>query len=103
VDERTSTGAIGTRLLYEDDVSRVWLLQLDPGEATDWHEHSCDYAFVVTSPGPARCEYVDGTVEDQQGKLGDVEYRSADLGHRLVNVGTSRYQNVVVELKASSR
>ncbi len=52
--ERELSSAVGTRLLYEDDATRVWLLDLAPGEATDWHEHECDYAFVVTRPGSVR-------------------------------------------------
>jgi quercetin dioxygenase-like cupin family protein len=102
VTERRLTGAVGTRLLYEDDITRVWLLDLAPGEATEWHEHDCDYIFVVTRAGPVRCEYVNGSVEHQAGETGTAAYRSRDLGHRLVNTGDGRYQNIVVELKQTS-
>jgi hypothetical protein len=96
------SGAIGTQLLFEDDIVRVWLLDLAPGEATEWHEHDCDYVFVVTKPGAVRCEYVDGTVEAQDDRLGAVVHRRRDTGHRLVNTGEDRYQNIVVELKGVS-
>jgi hypothetical protein len=90
----------GTRLLFEDEQTRVWLLDLGPGEATDWHEHDCDYAFVVTQPGPARCEFLDGTVEDQpEGPRGVVHQRRRDVGHRLLNLSAAPYQNVVIEFK----
>lgn len=96
-------GDVGTRMLYEDDHTRVWLLELAPGEATEWHEHDCDYVFVVTRPGQARCEYVDGAVEVQSGDpLGSTQYRKRDVSHRLINTGTGVYQNVVVELKGTN-
>ena len=98
--DRTPARSAGTRLLYEDELTRVWLLDLAPGEATDWHEHDCDYAFVVTRPGPARCEFLDGTIEEQpEGPRGAVHQRRRDVGHRLLNLGDAPYQNVVVEFK----
>jgi hypothetical protein len=100
--DRKLTRAVGTRLLCEDDAIRVWLLELDPGESTEWHEHDCDYVFVVTRPGPVDCEYVDGSVERQDDQLGSTCYRLRDMGHRLVNRGEARYQNVVIELKGRS-
>lgn len=93
---------IGTKLLYEDAYVRVWLLQLGAGEATEWHSHDCDYVFVVTRPEAVQTEYIDGKVEQQIGDaLGFCQYRERDLGHRLANIGSSVYQNIVVELKST--
>lgn len=97
--EEPLSSQVGTKVLFEDDHVRVWLLELAPGEATQWHEHDCDYAFVVTRPGNVRCEYVDGTVEDQlDDPVGSTQYRKRDTGHRLQNIGQTIYQNIVVEL-----
>lgn len=94
---------VGTKLLHEDEDVRVWLLELAPGEATAWHQHSCDYGFVVTRPGTVRCEYVDGEVEDQiDDPLGSSQYRTRDVAHRLVNVGSEDYKNVVIEFKKTA-
>lgn len=91
---------VGTQVLFEDDRVKVWLLELAPGQATSWHEHSCDYVFVITRPGTARCEYVDGSVEEQIGDpRGSTQYRTRDVPHRLINTGDNLYQNIVVELK----
>lgn len=91
---------VGTKLLFEDDHARVWLLELGPGEATEWHRHDCDYAFVVTRSGRVCCEYVDGSIEEQiDDPVGSTQYRNRDTPHRLRNMGQSTYQNVVVELK----
>lgn len=94
---------VGTRLLHEDERVRVWLLDLAPGEATDWHQHDCSYVFVVTGPGEARCEYLNGGIEHQDhDSAGIAEMRESDLPHRLVNVGHERYGNVVIELKQTA-
>ncbi len=104
MSERPLSPDVGTRVLFEDDRVKVWLLELASGQATPWHEHSCDYVFVVTRPGTARCEYVDGSVEEQIGDpRGSTQYRTRDIPHRLINTGSDTYQNIVVELKVAER
>lgn len=90
---------IATRVIHEDDASRVWLLELQPGEATEWHVHHCDYVYVVTAATRVETEYLDGSIEAQNDQLGATSYRHPDAGHRLVNRGHSVYRNIVVELK----
>jgi quercetin dioxygenase-like cupin family protein len=90
-------GTAGTKLLFEDDRTRVWLLELAPGEASEWHEHPWDYVFVVDSPGQVRLEYEDGDIEDQDDFLGQVVHRRRGKPHRLVNRSDHFYRNVVVE------
>jgi beta-alanine degradation protein BauB len=100
--ERQLSPDVGTRVLFEDDEAKVWLLELAPGQATPWHAHSCDYVFVITKPGVARCEYVDGSIEEQvDDPRGSAQYRPRDLPHRLVNTGNEIYQNIIVELKVT--
>jgi len=96
------SSSVGTKLVYEDDRVRVWMLDLEPGEAMPWHVHHHDYTFVVTEPGTVRCELENGGFELQQDHaVGHAEFRKRDEPHRLVNVGDDHYQNVIVELKRS--
>ena len=91
---------VGTKLLHEDDHARVWCLDLEPGESTEWHRHTSDYVFVVTQTGTVRCDYADGATEVQEGDpVGSSQYRRRDVPHRLVNVGDRPYRNIVIELK----
>jgi quercetin dioxygenase-like cupin family protein len=93
---------VGTKLLYEDDRVRVWLLDLEPGEVMPWHVHHHDYTFVVSESGTVRCEFESGGFELQQDQpVGYAEFRKQDEPHRLINIGDGHYQNVVVELKRS--
>lgn len=90
-------GTAGTKLLFEDESTRVWLLELQPGDASEWHEHPWDYVFVVDHPGQVRLEYEDGEIEDQDDFIGDVVHRRRGKPHRLVNRGDQFYRNVVIE------
>ena len=95
-------GQIATTLLFENEYVRVWNLLLEPGEATDWHQHELDYLYIVIEPGKVQTEYIDGTCEKQDDTPGTVVMRRIDKAHRLVNTGTSSYSNVVIELKGKS-
>lgn len=92
-----ATGRPGTKLLFEDKDTRVWLLELEPGDATEWHSHPWDYVFLVDRPGLVRLEYQDGSYEDQDDFLGQVVHRRRGPAHRLVNRSDGPYRNVVVE------
>lgn len=92
-----SGGQVGTRVLFEDDHVRVWLLELSAGQASDWHTHVCDYVYVVTRPGDTETEYISGKVDTQHDEVGKTVYRAADQRHRLKNNGSTAYQNIVIE------
>jgi hypothetical protein len=94
--------AIGTTLLFENDTCRVWLLVLEPGQASDWHTHQLPYVYVATRSGSAATEFADGTVEPGDDYPGFARYMAPDAGHRLVNTGPGRYENVIIELKETA-
>jgi quercetin dioxygenase-like cupin family protein len=90
---------VADQIVFEDEYCRVWSLALEPGEATGWHKHELNYVYVVTAASPARTEYVGGEPEEQRDEVGATSKREPDEGHRLLNVGTRPYRNIVVELK----
>lgn len=91
------TEQVGSRVLYEDVSTRVWLLELQPGESSGWHRHTCEYMYVTMRAGQTQTEYIDGRIEPQDDTVGTAVRRRADPGHRLVNKGTEVYQNIVIE------
>ena len=36
-------GDVGTKLMFENDLIRVWNFELSPGESIGWHRHNSDY------------------------------------------------------------
>ncbi|MFG2051695.1 hypothetical protein ACGFIW_30220 [Micromonospora sp. NPDC048935] len=88
---------VGTEIIFEDEKVRVWMLDLPPHTSSSWHTHQVPYRYVVTQPGPVATEYQDGRLEYQDDTVGDSCRRSDSQPHRLVNLGDSAYQNVIVE------
>ena len=94
---------VADQIIYEDDYCRVWTLALEPGESTAWHKHELDYVYVVTAASQARTEYVDKKSEEQNDRVGATSMRYPDTGHRLTNVGSGPYRNIIVELKQATK
>lgn len=92
---------IGTRLIFEDDACRVWLLDLQGGGGTTWHRHQFDYVYVVTDSGPVATESEGGSLEEQDDLVGVSSLRRAGDVHRLINRSGERYRNIIIELKLS--
>lgn len=89
---------VGTALVYQDSRVRIWTLDLLPGAETTTHQHPCDYVYVVLSAGRTETIDVDGTVHPGDDRVGDAVYHCAGPSHRLRNVGSTPYANVIVEL-----
>ena len=101
-DETTVSSEVGTRLLFENHRVRVWDLQLPVGESTGLHRHENDYLYVVIGDGRLQARNADGSSRPLQTfQDGDVRYRTIageDI-HEAVNVGDTRWRNIVIELK----
>ncbi len=92
-------GDVGTEVILENDQVKVWNLDLAPGQASDWHHHHHWYVTIVTVAGTLKAEFADGTSQTDSYQVGDVHFRDKDSIHRVINVGDSRYVNIIVELK----
>ena len=104
-DGRRVLGDIGTNVVYEDDVVRVWRLKLAPGEESPIHRHELDHLLIqvsgdriavvpeADSEGPFRemleADVVPGAV---------VHVRRGGI-ERAHNVGSQPYLEMIVELK----
>jgi hypothetical protein len=103
--DSSTSDHVGTQLLLETPALRVWELALDPGQSSGLHRHEHDYFFVYTTeenvlevrvrngpalPVRASAGYVALT------QVGDAQ--AGRLEHELVNVGTTRHHQIVVEL-----
>jgi hypothetical protein len=98
-------GGVGTRMLFENDLVRVWEMSLMPGEASPLHRHELDYALiqvqgerVAVEPEPdsqgAYREYM--VAEISRGMAGFVGRGGVETAR---NVGDSPYYEIIVELK----
>lgn len=98
---RPISDAVGTKLLFENDRVRVWDLQLPPGESTGLHRHSSDFLYVVIGDGEFQTGFADGSRDPARKMVdGDVRFREVGAGivHEGINIGSTPWRNIVVEL-----
>jgi quercetin dioxygenase-like cupin family protein len=103
---------IANRKVFENDRVAVWEMYLEPGESTGLHTHTNTYFFQVIEGSTLKTLDADGTdygdlplapgdtvyvdVEGDRVRVGDL---TAPATHEAVNVGDTRYFEILVELK----
>jgi hypothetical protein len=98
-------GDVGTKVVFEDDRVRVWVVKLAPGEGGDVHQHELDHLLIQVQGDRIAVEPEADTQSPYR------EYLAADVIpgmvtfvpkggiERAVNVGEQPYYEVIVELK----
>jgi quercetin dioxygenase-like cupin family protein len=99
-DQDLKLGAIGNRVIFENDLVRIWELAVEPGKSKGLHRHDLPYVIVPLTEGSIEIESIDGKVIRPQEKLGEAIWREAGEIHDLRNLGTATYRNVLVEIKS---
>lgn len=96
---------VGTRVLFENDVIRVWDFTLDPGEVSQLHRHVHDYFFVyLTDDNDLEVRVPGKPASPVSTPNGYVAYVGVgpgidpNLTHSLANVGDRPHRQIVVEL-----
>ena len=103
---------VATKKLYENDKVIVWEMMLEPGESTGLHTHQHNYFFHAIECSTMEITDKDGNVVTTL-NLADDSVMYLDLeGDELIgdenripathaarNIGTTRYREILVELK----
>ncbi len=90
---------VGTKLIFENGRVKVWEFTLAPGESIDTHSHVHDYFFYPIEGATLDVTRANGRVDRIVLEPGKVYYRNGGDTHGAKNVGTTRYHEVLVELK----
>jgi hypothetical protein len=98
-------GPVGTKVVFENDQVRVWVLKLAPGERSAVHRHDLDHLLIQIRGDRVAVE----PEPDAEGL--HLDYMEADVIPGMVvhvpkggietavNVGAEPYYEVIVELK----
>ena len=75
---KLNLGPIGDRVMYENELIRVWDFVVEPGKSKGWHRHELPYVIIPMT---------DGDIELESALTGDIELaqgqdRRADLARR---------------------
>jgi quercetin dioxygenase-like cupin family protein len=94
---------IGSELVSETDMLRVWHLRLKPGERLPYHRHDRPYFWTVLTDGSGRSRYGDGRIADITYRAGDTKHFTLTpdtaFVHDLANTGDRDLVFVTVEFK----
>ncbi len=83
---------------FENEFVRVWDVTVPAGEATLWHVHRNDNVVVTLGDANLRLENATVPPTQAQWKFGEVRFAKATYVHRAMNVGTTPFHNLTIEL-----
>ena len=98
-------GGVGTKVVFEDDRVRVWVLKLAPGERSAVHEHDLDHLLIQIKGDRVAVEPEPDTQSPYREHLefdvipGMVTFVPKGGIETAVNAGAEPYYEVIVELK----
>lgn len=96
-------GDVANRVLWEDDVLRIWEMKLEPGEHSDLHHHSHDYYLVIFSGDQVAGVSPKGSgIESFVGRVppgGNTVAIPKGRTEWAWNVGNETYHEILIELK----
>lgn len=100
-EEHAYDGAVGSKLLSENDRVRVWEIRLAPGERWHAHRHVLDYFWTAVNAGRSRQHTFDGTTRDVTYQAGETRHFHFGAGeyllHDIENVGNNEIVFTTVE------
>lgn len=96
---------VGTKLLFANEVVRVWEMRLAPGAASPLHRHHCDYVIAYASGLDAEI-LLDDERTTALFEAGHVAYypvgRDGSQLQQLINAGREEHLHFVIELVAEN-
>lgn len=99
-------GVVGSILVSETDVVRVWHLHLPVGKRCAFHRHVMNYFWTCHSHGKARGYFENGSIRDVTHFPGDTKHFEYGPGeymlHSVENIGDTDLLFTTVEFKQSA-
>ena len=86
---------------FENEYVRVWDVTVPAGDATLWHAHRNDNVVLTLGDASLRIETLGGAPAESQWKFGEVRFGKATYVHRAMNIGTTPFHNMTIEVLKS--
>ncbi len=94
---------IGTRLLCENEMVRVWETIIGPGQRCRFHKHLTNYMWFIHEPAEMRVRSTDGETRFYSHVAGELTFiqvgAEPELVHDLTNVDDHEFRATLVEFK----
>jgi quercetin dioxygenase-like cupin family protein len=92
-------GQVANHLLFENERVRVWRMELAPGEASDFHEHTLPYLLCILEGESIDADFEDGRTLHLPVASGKVFFVPAGARETAVNRSQVRFREILIELK----
>ena len=92
-------GQVANHLLFENERVRVWRMELAPGEASDFHEHTLPYLLCIVEGESIDADLEDGRTLHLPVEPGKVFFVPAGARETAVNRSAVRFREILIELK----
>lgn len=100
-DRGITLGPIGTKLLFENELIRLWEVKLEPGETIDFHIHYHPYLVVSLGGGENEIEIITGETRKTNEPIGHFVFMNEMRAvHKLTNKSNVTYFSRLVEIKS---
>ena len=96
--------SLSNRLVFENEVIKLWDLRLLPGERLNFRRHNTNYGWVCTTGGLVITRYGNGKIDMVKLNPGDTEYfenRGKNYVNDLENIGEDTLVINILEYKES--
>ncbi len=97
--EQKKLGNVANRFLFENDSVRVWEMSLEPGESSDFHQHTLPYLLCILEGETIDADYEDGRSLRFPMRPGQVVYVEPGSRETAVNRSAVRFREILIELK----
>src|SRR5215831_2244313 len=85
-------------LKFENQYVRVYDVRVQAGDTTLYHTHSNDYIYVSIGKAALRAQVLGSEAVDLILKDGETRYTNGPITHRVMNVTTSLFRNITIEV-----
>lgn len=110
-------GFVGSKVIFEDEMVRVWNFTLPPGGMTSLHRHDLDYHFTAITPTQLEVydqhgkRLFDFRAEGTMGFKVKGEFLEPTVGtlpptprtHSALNIGSNDYYEILTEQKTPQK
>ena len=88
-----------SKMLVDDERTRVTRFEFQPGQETGWHEHEFGYVITAITDCDMKIENPDGENSSVFVNAGEAYRRNAGVKHNVINDGSLPMSFVEIELK----
>lgn len=92
-------GDVANRFVFENERVRVWEMRLEPGEASDFHEHRLPYVLCIVEGESIDADFEDGRSVRIPVAPGQVYFIEPGGRETAVNRSAVPFREILVELK----